>query len=251
MYFVQSQPLIQYGPLTLGQLKELYINEVVHDNTYIASSSSIASFSKGKTNNNAFHIIPNEEPLWTPIHSMDTIFTELEEAMAPFNKNRHNTKHKNTENQNNPKVNFQVNMNMNANNGGTMDINMNITNNNNSNHHHHRKSIHHNLTKKEMASQQFEINLLQQKNRTLSKLNKDLQKEMVSLKAKYQSQCQDLRTKMMKQFEEYKKQKQVHTSYPKTHTQTVHKLYTIPTTRRKLSNLYEQKSTCYDQKISK
>merc|ERR1712228_976198 len=133
-------------------------------------SSSVASFKKGKSNNNnenTFHIIPNEEPLWSPIHSMDTVFTELEEAMAPYNKT-HKLKYENAENDDsktnnahNPKLNFQVNMNMNAmNNGGTMDINMNITN--------HRKSIH-NLTRKQMESQQFEINLLQQKNQTLSK----------------------------------------------------------------------------------
>ena len=212
MYFVQSQPLIQYGPLTLDQLKELYINEVVHDNTFIACSSSLTSFKQDKStttsHSNPFHIIPNEEPLWSPIHSMDTIFSELEEAMTPFIKSKRNnntmaTKSINKNNNNNTAssstTNFQVNMNMNANNGvgGTMDINMNITNN------------HHNLTRKEMESQQFEISLLQQKKKTLSKLNKDLQKEIMLLKAKYQSQCIDLRTKMLKQFEDYKKQKQV------------------------------------------
>merc|ERR1712173_500412 len=84
-YFVQSQPLIQYGPLTLDQLKELYIHEVVDDNTYITTSSSLASFEKSKKGNNAFHILPNQEPLWSPINAMDSsIYNELEEAMTPY-----------------------------------------------------------------------------------------------------------------------------------------------------------------------
>ena len=49
---------------------------------------------------------------------------------------------------------------------------------------------------------------MEEKNKNLNSLNKDLQNEINTLKAKYQSQFIDLKSKMFKQLEEYKKQRQ-------------------------------------------
>jgi len=70
----------------------------------------------------------------------------------------------------------------------------------------------HNLHKltysKQIESLQYEIKLLEEKNANLCSLNRDLQKEVSTLRAKYQSQFDDLKSKMIKQMNEYKKQRQ-------------------------------------------
>lgn len=227
-FFVQSQPLIQYGPLSFDQLKELYINEVIDDNSFIAKSSSLSSLksptNKTKTNDtsSSFQVFPNEEQIWSQIRINHPIFSELEDAISSFNKNRPNkykkrnsdksdgdeSKSNESSKNSSSNVNFKVNMNVNGHNVPTMDMNINISSNDSLEKSLASTNNPNNITRKANEELKSQLQLVEEKNKNLMALNKDLQKQINTLKAKYQAQFVDLKAKMLKQLEEYKKQRQ-------------------------------------------
>ena len=86
-FYVQSRPLIQYGPLSLEQLKELYIYDVIDDNTFIALSREENEYKNNpSTSENSFKIIPNEQPLWNPLRSVNVVHVELTDALSAYTK---------------------------------------------------------------------------------------------------------------------------------------------------------------------
>eukprot|EP01084_Bolivina_argentea_P000626 1163_1 len=173
------------------------------------ATNSTIPLATDKDDSNTFRVLPHETSIWAPIHCIHSVFLELEGAISAFSK-RQSTKykqvqgngrkvddHKSTDH-NPSNLKFQVNMNVNTN--TTMDINMNINANKS-------KLNPNNITRKEVESLKFELKLLDEKNKKLSKLNKDLQQEITTLGAKYQSQYTNLKQKMVKQFEDYKLKK--------------------------------------------
>lgn len=212
-YYVQTQPLIQYGPITMEQIKELYVNEMIDDFSFIANASDQAKSEQLSSSNSTktgspFRILPNDSSLWTPIRDNLALFSELEDAFTSCSKTRknkanalqmaaHKTNGDATSKASN--VNLQVNMTVNSSNIDTnsMDINMNITNNAHS-------PRHQSFSRREHEALRAECRLLKEQNVNLLKMTRDLRKEITSLTAKSLSQCNALKSQMVKELEKVK-----------------------------------------------
>ena len=223
-FYVQTQPLIQYGPISIEQLKELYVNEMIDDYSFIAcgadklkSEQNMLQNARQKSSKNGintdrgnphstFRILPNDSSLWTPIRSNLALFSELEDAISAFSKTRKNkasalrnqqlAAHKTNPLTENSNVNFQVNMTVNgiSNDANSMDINMNITN----------SPRHQSFSRREHEALRAECRLLKEQNINLKKMMCDLKKEITTLTAKSVSQCNALKSQMVKELEKVK-----------------------------------------------
>jgi len=217
-YFVQGQPIIKYGPLLYYQLKELYINEVINDHTFITTSSALRQFEKAKRstpNLNALPVISDDPLLWKPIRSAMHIHAKLEDALSTFHKSdparsapNIGDETKSTDHSSNNGVNFQVNMNVNGPNAPT-NLNINITSNNNNNNNHSADNSslsHHMHSPRYMKALLHRCQTLQANNEHLMAVNKDVQAQRNMLTAKYESQFTEMQSKVARQLEEYKLQ---------------------------------------------
>merc|ERR1719361_216348 len=82
----------------MEQIKELYVNEMIDDLSFIASASESdqANSEQSKSNSKStgtdspFRILPSDSSLWTPIRDHLALFSELEDAITSSSKTRKN-----------------------------------------------------------------------------------------------------------------------------------------------------------------